>query len=226
VAALHKDDIFHRDIKPANVFIGNDGGLILGDFGIAFLPNLPERLTFTNESVGPRDYMPAWAETEDRLEQVGGSFDVYELGKLLWCMVAGRLKLIREWYTRPEFDLTAKFQNDPQMYMINAILDKCLHESPEKCLPRASELLGVIEAHLNVIQRGGQMLREGVPRPCRVCGIGLYEPMPGSSNQVLIMQSGSPSTAGNMASWRQDSVLYVRHLVCNHCRNIELFRAS
>lgn len=35
---------------------------------IALLPNLPERLTFTNESVGPRDYMPPWAETEERLE--------------------------------------------------------------------------------------------------------------------------------------------------------------
>src|SRR6266478_3136155 len=41
VAALHKDNIFHRDIKPANIFMGNGGGLILGDFGIAFLPNLP-----------------------------------------------------------------------------------------------------------------------------------------------------------------------------------------
>jgi serine/threonine protein kinase len=163
VAALHKDNIFHRDIKPANVFIGNDGGLILGDFGIAFLPNLPERLTFTNESVGPRDYMPPWAETEDRLEKVDGTFDVYELGKLLWCMVAGRLKLIREWYKRPEFDLVLKFPNDPQVHMVNAILDKCLHESPDKCLPRASELLLVVDAHLSVMLRGGQMLREGYP---------------------------------------------------------------
>jgi serine/threonine protein kinase len=96
VAGLHKDNIFHRDIKPANIFMGNDGQLILGDFGIAFLPNLPERLTFTQESVGPRDYMPPWAETEDRLEEVGGQFDVYELAKVLWCMVAGRLKLVRE----------------------------------------------------------------------------------------------------------------------------------
>jgi serine/threonine protein kinase len=226
VAALHKDNIFHRDIKPANVFLGNDGGLILGDFGIAFLPNLPERLTFTNESVGPRDYMPPWAETEDRLEQIGGNFDVYELGKLLWCMVAGRLKLTREWYTRPEFNLTAKFQNDPQMHMINAILDKCLHESPDKCLPRASELLGVVDAHLSVMQRGGQMLREGVPRPCRVCGIGFYEPAGGpTSDQVLILQFGTPSITGNFASWRQEGVLYVRNFVCNYCRNIELFRA-
>jgi serine/threonine protein kinase len=226
VAALHKENIFHRDIKPANIFVSNGGDLVLGDFGIAFLPNLPERLTFTNESVGPRDYMPPWAETEDRLVEVDGSFDVYELGKLLWCMVAGRLKLIREWYTRPEFDLTVKFHDDPQMHMINAVLDKCLHETPDKCLPRAGELLLVIDAHLNVMRRGGQMLRDGVPRPCRVCGIGFYESVPGPSNQVLILQSGSPSTAGNIASWQQHGVLYVRHLICSYCRNIELFRAS
>ncbi len=69
VAGLHTDSIFHRDIKPANVFIRDDGSLVLGDFGIAFLPNLPERLTFTNESVGPRDYMPPWAETEDLISR-------------------------------------------------------------------------------------------------------------------------------------------------------------
>ena len=51
LAEAHAHGIIHRDIKPANVFIGNDGGLILGDFGIAFLPNLPERVTLLNESV-------------------------------------------------------------------------------------------------------------------------------------------------------------------------------
>jgi serine/threonine protein kinase len=76
VAALHNDNIYHRDIKPANIFVGSDSGLILGDFGIAFLPNLRERVTFLNESVGPRDYMPPWAETEERLEKVSGNFDV------------------------------------------------------------------------------------------------------------------------------------------------------
>jgi serine/threonine-protein kinase len=123
VASLHLENIYHRDIKPANIFIGVDGRLILGDFGIAFLPDQPERLTFTNESVGPRDYRPPWAEVEERLDQVSGHFDVYMLGKLLWCMVAGRLKLVREWHMRPEYDLTVKFPANPQMYMINAILE-------------------------------------------------------------------------------------------------------
>ena len=219
VAALHKDDIFHRDIKPANVFIGNNGGLILGDFGIAFLPNRPERLTFLNESVGPRDYMPPWAETEERLENVSGNFDVYMLGKLLWCMVAGRLKLVREWYKRREYDLTVKFHGDPKMHMINAILDKCLHESPDKCLPNAGELLLVVDAHLGVMQRGGQMLRDGVPRPCRICGQGFYQP----SGMLGLPISVS---AGHPGSWRHEGALYAQFLTCDYCGNIELFKTS
>ena len=39
--SLHADHIVHRDIKPANIFIGNDGSLIPGDFGIVFLPTTP-----------------------------------------------------------------------------------------------------------------------------------------------------------------------------------------
>jgi serine/threonine protein kinase len=168
VSQLHKDGVVHRDIKPANVFIGNDENLILGDFGIAFLPNLPERLTFTNESVGPRDYMPPWAETEERLEAVTTQFDVYMLGKLLWCTIAGRLKLPREWHRRPEFDLNSKFPNDPHISAINKILDKCLHDDQSKLFPSALELLEAVEYHLTIMKRGGQMLTEGTPRPCRV----------------------------------------------------------
>jgi serine/threonine protein kinase len=88
VASLHKNGIVHRDIKPANVFPTDDDQLVLGDFGIVYLPDLPERLTTTTEKVGPRDYMPQWGDLGERLENVQPNFDVYMLGKLLWCMVS------------------------------------------------------------------------------------------------------------------------------------------
>ena len=221
VAALHKEKIFHRDIKPANIFIREDGDPVLGDFGIAFLPDLPERLTFTSESVGPRDYMPPWAEAEERLDQISGHFDVYMLGKLLWCMVAGRLKLIRERYVKPEFDLTTNFQGDPRMHMINAILETSLHDDPKECLPEAGELLPWVDAHLNVMRRGGQMLRDGVPRPCRVCGNGFYEITGGTGGQFLALPVGSVSMPGNyLQTWKHEGAFYIRPLVCNYCGNI------
>ena len=151
-----------------------------------------------------------------------GKFDVYELGKVLWCMVAGRLKLVREWHRRREFDLTVKFPNDPSMHMVNAILDKCLTENPEECPSQASELLLWVDAHLSVMRRGGQMLREGTPRPCRVCGQGLYEPG-GTRGQVVGLPSGSGPTS---ASWRHEGALYASLFVCNYCGNIQFFRTS
>lgn len=58
VVSLHEEGTVHRDIKPANIFIGDDGNLVLGDLGIAYLPSQPERLTVTDERVGSGDYMP------------------------------------------------------------------------------------------------------------------------------------------------------------------------
>ena len=100
VTQLHDENIVHRDIKPANVFVRELDDLVLGDFGIVFVPDQPVRLTRTNESVGPHEYMPPWAETGGRLNKVESNFNVYMLGKLLWCIVTGRLVLRREWFRR------------------------------------------------------------------------------------------------------------------------------
>lgn len=117
VALLHDEDIVHRDIKPANVFVRQDDELVLGDFGIVYLPDQPVRLTHTNESVGPHDYMPPWTDVGGRLENVHTNFDVYMLGKLLWCMVSGRLLLQREWFRRPQNDVCSMFRHDPHTFM-------------------------------------------------------------------------------------------------------------
>jgi hypothetical protein len=45
--------------------------------------------------------MPQWGDLGERLEHVQPNFDVYMLGKLLWCMVSGRLKLPREYHKKP-----------------------------------------------------------------------------------------------------------------------------
>jgi serine/threonine protein kinase len=175
--SLHKDGIVHRDIKPANVFIGDDGSLIPGDFGIAYVPGLAERVTLTHERVGPWDYMPQWADSGDRLDEVEPNFDVYMLGKLLWCMVAGRLRLPREYHRRPGFDLTTIFPDNRNMSLINSILDRCLVDDPQRCLPSAADLLEVIDEKLMMIEMGVPQLDQNgqIVLPCRVCGKGYYK---------------------------------------------------
>ncbi len=132
-AVMHEQGIVHRDIKPANVFVRRDDELVLGDFGIVFLPSQAARLTRTNETVGPHDYMPPWAEVGGRLVDVTPKVDIYMLGKLLWCMVSGRLRLPREWFDRPDHDLTKTFPDDPAMHMVNVILKRCLVENAGDC---------------------------------------------------------------------------------------------
>lgn len=221
MALLHKEGHVHRDVKPANVFIKKDDDLIPGDFGIVFSPDAPDRLTRTGERVGPRDYMPPWANLGVRHEEVHPRDDVYMLGKLLWSMVAGHAVLPREYHKHPEyeFNLTKTFPNDPNMHMINAILDKCVVEQADQCLPNAQELLGWTDEALGVIIRGGQLLREGVPRPCRICGKGFYRP-------VVFPQV--PNALPGLRLWLSGSEIVslpVSPLACDYCGNLEFFKS-
>jgi serine/threonine protein kinase len=216
-AALHKDLIVHRDIKPQNIFLGNTDELILGDFGIVFLPNQPQRLTVTGESVGPHDYMPPWAFLGERLETVDPNFDVYMLGKVLWCMVAGRLRLPREYHRDPRFNLTEFYPTDPHMHVVNKILDKCLVERPEDCLGSAADLVPMVDAFLSMIGRDGQLLNADVPRPCRVCGQGFYR-----------VENGAVSE-GNLQVWitgNESKLLHVRLFFCDACGHAQVFKVG
>lgn len=216
VASLHKDGTIHRDIKPANVFPAEDGKLVLGDFGIVHLPNQAERLTMTQERVGPRDYMPQWGDLGGRLENVQPNFDVYMLGKLLWCMVSGRLKLPREYHKKPAYDVTVLFPNNQNMRTINEILEKCVVEEPEQCLKSAQDLLEIVDESLAVLERGLPTLdAEGkMALPCRVCGRGIYlEHNPGTYVELPAVDS----------QHRVVSPTRVRIFVCNVCAHYEMF---
>lgn len=215
-ASLHKVGMVHRDIKPANVFLTDSDRLILGDFGLIFLPDQAERPTMTNERVGPRDYMPPWGDLGDRLENVKPNFDVYMLGKLLWCMVTGRLKLPREYHDKPAYDVTALFPNDPNMRTIGEIIGKCVVEEPEQCLTSASELLTLVDESLAVLERGVPMLngKGKLALPCRICGRGYYQQH---------YPDGHHELHGFDRSRRPVNPIFLRIFVCNVCSHYELF---
>jgi serine/threonine protein kinase len=216
VASLHKNGIVHRDIKPANVFPTDDDRLVLGDFGIVYLPDLPERLTTTTEKIGPRDYMPQWGDLGERLENVQPNFDVYMLGKLLWCMVSGRLKLPREYHKKPAYDVTMLFPNDPNMRVIGEIVGKCVVEEPHDCLKSAEDLLVVVDEQLAALVRGLPMLNSDgkLTLPCRVCGRGSYrEHYPEGHFRLQAFDAMN----------RPENPVFLRVFVCNVCTHYELF---
>jgi hypothetical protein len=193
---------------------------VLGDFGIVYVPTAAHRVTRKGERVGPRDYMPPWANLGVRHEKVEPCFDVYMLGKLLWSMIDGRAVLPREYHRNPEYDLTNNFPNDPDMYLVNRILDKCVVERSNECLQSAQELLAVVDAVLRVIEGGGQLLSPGVPRPCHVCGNGHYQPE--------VLRQNTP--VGSIQFWftapASTGLLPVQTFVCSNCGHVEFFKTA
>jgi serine/threonine protein kinase len=223
IALLHKDNIVHRDIKPANIFVGKDHVFVLGDFGLVYVPDKAPRITaYRGETVGAGDFIPPWGDIGERLEHVKPSFDVYMLGKVLWCMVAGWPVLKREYFHRPTHDVTKLFPDDPNMYMINVILEHSVVEEEKDCWSSASDLLLVMDADLETIKQGGQLLHEGIPRICHVCGVGRYERLRVTatdpiSYSVRLWKSGGATDISSLG---------VELWECGLCHHIELFRTN
>jgi hypothetical protein len=116
------------------------------------------------------------------------------------------------------------------MELVNSILDRCIVEEQDDCLKSAEELLPYIDDAIFILQRGGQMLKDEAPRPCRVCGKGykLLAPSrdPKDKERVVIagnkefMGRGYPAWAGQL-SGAQKPILRV--FACDACGHCEIF---
>jgi hypothetical protein len=102
------------------------------------------------------------SEALSKRRRVRIDYDVYMLGKVFWCMVAGKPKPDREFWDESENDLTRLFPNDPHMHMINLILGRSVLVGEEKCCGSASDLLLQVDTNLEQTKQGGQLLHDGI----------------------------------------------------------------
>jgi serine/threonine protein kinase len=219
VASLHHDGVVHRDIKLANIFVADDGSLVLGDFGLVYHPNDPNRLTLPNETVGPWQHLPWWANTGKRLEDPTPAVDVFLLGSLLWCMVSGDTRLYGERYRHETYDLEKRFPSDARMGLVNLVLSQCLGGEEHKCVQNAGDVLTVVDEVVAALTERVPIFNENnvLVLPCRVCSTGFLQPIVGSDNKSLPTEF----TLHRSGAQRRD--ISVELWQCDLCQNIQLF---
>ncbi|MDM4722473.1 protein kinase [Micromonospora sp. WMMA1363] len=84
--AAHKAGVMHRDVKPGNVLLGNDGRVVLTDFGLATIPGDPN-VTRTGMVLGSPAYI---APERARDGTAGPEADLWSLGATLYAAVEGK----------------------------------------------------------------------------------------------------------------------------------------
>ena len=84
----HEHGIVHRDLKPPNLFLGQDGKLRLGDFGIA-RDSDAAALTATGSTLGTHAYM-APEQITGKLP-ISNKTDLYALGCVMFEMLTGHV---------------------------------------------------------------------------------------------------------------------------------------
>ncbi|MEU6479596.1 serine/threonine-protein kinase [Streptomyces sp. NPDC047017] len=85
LCAAHAAGVLHRDVKPGNVLLGNDGRVLLTDFGIAQIEG-DTTITRTGEVVGSVDYL---APERVRGHDPGPASDLWALGATLYTAAEG-----------------------------------------------------------------------------------------------------------------------------------------
>lgn len=94
LTALHRHGIIHRDIKPDNIWLFADGGIRLGDFGLAKLPGYAEE---PGKIFGTASYM----SPEQALDStaVDCRSDLYSLALVLFEALTGQRFREKESFT-------------------------------------------------------------------------------------------------------------------------------
>jgi serine/threonine protein kinase len=83
--AAHRAGVLHRDVKPGNVLLGEDGRVVLTDFGIAQASGT-STLTRTGELIGSIDFL---SPERIRGSMPGPEADLWALGATLYQAVEG-----------------------------------------------------------------------------------------------------------------------------------------
>jgi len=149
----HDRGVIHRDIKPANLLLTRDGRIKLSDFGIARLFG-NTRITAAGNVLGTAEYM-APEQAEGR--PVTPRADLYSLGGVLYCLLAGRppfrakslLEMLEKHRKVPPDPVSRYAANVPAE--LEQIILQLLEKDPDKRITNATLVARRLEAMLSAL---------------------------------------------------------------------------
>jgi serine/threonine protein kinase len=220
VEFAHSNNLIHRDLKPANIFLRSDTGpAVVGDFGICYLDDEGQRLTLTEEALGPRLYMAP--ELEDgRLNAISPKTDTYSLGKLLYWLLSGGQIFSREVYRDERWDLKVRNEDSllgwTNLYLehANRLLDLMVVHDPDQ-RRRVSNIRILARRASRLISDKFTPISPGLPQPCTYCGVGQYTTRARGAD--LAVENSGFKLVGN-PDWRI--------FTCNECGHVQAFRVD
>jgi serine/threonine protein kinase len=144
----HDHGVIHRDLKPANLLLTADDQIKLLDFGIAKLFGSTQ-LTVAGGVIGTADYM---APEQAAGRPVSARTDLYSLGAVMYCLLAGRPPFHAK--TLPEVIHALRYEEPrpirrlvPEVPLeFEQILSQLLEKDPERRIATPRQLANRLKA--------------------------------------------------------------------------------
>jgi serine/threonine-protein kinase len=159
LSAAHAQQIVHRDIKPENVFITEDGGVKVLDFGVARMRDPSGSggapATSTGITIGTPAFMPA-EQALGKSREIDGRTDLWAVGATMFTLLSGRF--VHEGQTMNETLVSAATRPAPPLASVangsapgpvSEIVDRALaFDKVDRFLDARAMQEAVVRAHV------------------------------------------------------------------------------